>query len=183
MDGLNRQMHALRCHLFLKKKAYGSKARRITRAPRPLFFVRLLFLLLLLCGVGGNSNTSSFTAALTRLFVLRSQSGAAGDHQACRRRVLDLMRRQRIPASPEKLRSLSDTDLMRVGILAAMGGLGQWVRDPGTDAVMVDDDGRLVRALVPTAVENDVMLCIICALLTVIAVFHVLLPSAAPASS
>ena len=90
------------------------------------------------------------------------------------------MRRQRIPASPDKLRAMSDTDLMRVGILAAMGGLGQWVRDASTDAVMVDDDGRMVRALVPTAVENDVMLCIICALLTVIAVFHVLLPSATP---
>ena len=91
--------------------------------------------------------------------------------------MLDLMRRQRIPTSPEKLRALSDTELMRIGILAAMSGIGQWVRDAGTDAVVVDDDGRIVRALVPTAVENDAMLCIICALLTVIAVFHVLLPT------
>jgi len=155
-------------------------------ASRALLFSALLLVSLVpvaVVGAEAGDDDGVLFAALSRLFVLRSQAGLAGDLQPCRRRMLDLMRRQRIPATADGLRALADADLVRVGLLAAMGGLGQWVRDPSTDSFLVDDDGRLVRALVPTTVENDVMLCIICALLTVIAVFHVLLPATAGAAA
>ena len=62
-------------------------------------------------------------------------------------------------------------------MLAALSGLGQFARDSNTGAIQVDDEtGNVVRALIPADIESDVMLCIICALLTVIAVFHVVLP-------
>lgn len=121
--------------------------------------------------------------ALNMLFALRSQSGDAADLFLCRKRVLSLMVRQRIPAQIQTLRALSDAELYRLAVLAAIAGLGQWKRDVARNGtLLIDDRGRLIRELVPDTVQSDVMLCIVCALLTMIAVSHVILASATAAN-
>ena len=114
----------------------------------------------------------SLASALDSVFALQSQSGNAGDLFLCRKRTMDLMRRQRIPIHADAMRRLSDEQLNRIGILAAVAGLGQWKRDEATDKMLIDDHGMLVRAFVPSMVESDVLLCLICALMSVIAVRH-----------
>jgi hypothetical protein len=124
----------------------------------------------------------AFAGALNALFTLQSGAGNAADLLLCQKRTLDLMRRQHIPLRVEDLRALSDMELYRLGILAAISGLGQWRRHETTDAMLIDDQGVLVRSLVPDTVESDVLMCLICALLTVIAMYHVTLstPTASP---
>jgi hypothetical protein len=131
----------------------------------------------------------AFAAALNSTFMLQSRSSSVGGHPLCRKRLLDLMRRQRIPVRLESLRALPDADLYRIALMSAVGGVGQWKRDELTDALLLDEQGTLLRAFVPNTVESDVMLCIICALLTVIAIHHIILggvptaPAPAPAPS
>jgi hypothetical protein len=115
----------------------------------------------------------AFAGALNAAFTLRSGAGNAADLLLCQKRTLDLMRRQRIPLRVADLRALSDVELYRIGIMAAVGGLGQWRRHETTGALLVDDRGALVRALIPDTVESDVLMCLICTLLTVIAMYHV----------
>ena len=151
----------------------------------------LLLLLLLLVATASAQpparaeadNPVAFAAAMNRVFVLRSGAGPAAEFAPCRKRMLDLMRRQRLPVRARDLRAvLTDDELFRIVLLAAIATMGQqWARDGSTDAFLVDERGALVRASIPTAVENDVMLCLVCALLTVIAALHIAPPSAAAA--
>ena len=70
---------------------------------------------------------------------------------------------------PSQLRELSDVALMRMAQLAAVGGVSRWKRggENGTQIVL-NDDGAMLHVYSPGAVESDVMLCIICVLLTFI---------------
>jgi hypothetical protein len=121
----------------------------------------------------------AFAGALNAVFTLQSGAGNAADLLLCQKRTLDLMRRQRIPLRVADLRALSDVELYRLGIMAAVGGLGQWRRHETTGVLLVDDQGALLRALIPDAVESDVLMCLICALLAVVAMYHVV-PGAPP---
>lgn len=127
----------------------------------------------------------AFSDALNRLFALQSQSGDAANLPACRRRMLDLMVRQSIPVRIQAMRhELSDADLYRLALLAAVSGLGEWKRDtPRNNTLLLDARGRLIPALVPSLIESDVLLCVICALLTMIAICHVLLTSSSSSSA
>jgi hypothetical protein len=120
----------------------------------------------------------AFAGALNAVFALQSGAGNAADLHLCQKRTLDLMRRQRIPLRVADLRTLSDVELYRLGIMAAVGGLGQWRRHETTGVLLVDDQGALLRALIPDAVESDVLMCLICALLAVVAMYHVVPASA-----
>jgi hypothetical protein len=73
--------------------------------------------------------------------------------------ILSLMKLQNI-ATP------SDYDACRVAQLAAVGGASRWKRN-GTRLVL-DEGGALTHDYSPGAVESDVMLCIVCVLLTFI---------------
>ena len=70
---------------------------------------------------------------------------------------------------PSQLRLLSDTGLLRLAQLAAVGGVSRWKRENGT-RIVLNNDGAMTHAYSPGAVESDVMLCIICVLLTFIQV-------------
>ena len=94
---------------------------------------------------------------------------------ACTRSLRALMVRQRIPWAGADLRALPDARLVQLALLAAVAGTnGPWQRDTsgGSDLLLLDENGRLRPAFVPSAVESDVMLCIICALLAVIAAYY-----------
>ena len=80
------------------------------------------------------------------------------------------------------LRALSDTDLFRLAQLAAVGGSSRWKRDDASNLILLTKEGQMTHPYSPGAVESDVMLCVICALLTVIAIHHVVLQPAAAAT-
>ncbi len=128
-------------------------------------------------------NPDAFAAAMNTLFSLRSGAGSPSEFALCRKRMLDLMRRQRLPIRTRDLRAvLTDQELYRVVLLASIASLGpQWARDSSTDAFLIDERGSLVRASVPSTIEDDVMLCLVCALLTAIAALHVVPPPPPPA--
>jgi len=119
-------------------------------------------------------NGFAFSQAINSAFALESRSRRPADKQVCRKSLLDLMARQGIPTQIASLRALSDSDLYRLALLAAVGGMSRWKRDDDNN-LLFTEDGHLIHQFSPGAVESDVMLCLICALLTVIAIHHIVL--------
>lgn len=111
-------------------------------------------------------------------FALQSGGQGIGNHSRCTASIQALMRRQGIPTAAASLRLLSDTELLQLGMLAAVGGISRWERTKPAQAsaarLVLDDKGSLVHALSPGAMQNDVMLCVIVSLLSVLLLFHVL---------
>ena len=117
--------------------------------------------------------------------VFAMQSGAApvSAHAASRRALSNLMRRQSISLDLQQLHALSDVELFRLALLAAVGGASRWKRDEASNLILLTKDGQMMHPHSPGAVESDVMLCVICALLTVIAIHHVVLQPPPPSPS
>ena len=116
---------------------------------------------------------ADFFEALNATFMLEGGAQAPTRVAACTRSVSALMLRQRIPTDADSLRALQDSRLLQLAMLAAVAGTsGPWERDPATDVLLLDEHGRLLPAFVPSSVESDVMLCLICALLAAIAVYY-----------
>ena len=128
----------------------------------------LLFVLLITIAAA-----DEFGAAMETVFALSSGTGPVSEHAASRRALSNLMLRQSIPSAAAELRALTDTELLRMAQLAAVGGASRWKRDEGNNLILLGKDGQMAHPYSPGAVESDVMLCVICALLTVIAINHV----------
>ena len=144
------------------------------RRPQTLFF-SLFFLIL----TAARAEEDAFSVALNATFTLEGGVQSPTQIGACARSLQSLMRRQRIPETAWELRGLSDARLVQLALLAAVAGTtGPWQRDGSTDLLLLDELGRLRPAFVPNQVESDVMLCLICALLALIAAYYfVLTPS------
>jgi hypothetical protein len=111
--------------------------------------------------------------AMNSAFVLASKSSSISGSLPCSKSVFDLMTRQNIPTTPAALRALNDTEILRVAMIASVAGISTWKRDAATNSLFqLTEQGRLVHPYSPNAVESDVMLCVVCALLVVIAIFH-----------
>ena len=120
----------------------------------------------------------AFGEAMDSAFVLASQAAPVSNNMACKKSILDLMIRQNIPhESPDAIRSLSDRELYKLAMMAAVAGISRWTRNDNNTLLALTEDGKLIHPYSPGVIESDVMLCVICALLTVIATFH-LTPSA-----
>lgn len=155
------------------------------RRPQTLFFS--LFFLILTAAQAQTPQApaeDAFSAALNATFTLEGGVQSPTQIGACARSLQSLMRRQRIPETAWELRGLSDARLVQLALLAAVAGTtGPWQRDGSTDLLLLDELGRLRPAFVPNQVESDVMLCLICALLALIAAYYfVLTPSSPPAA-
>jgi len=123
----------------------------------------------------GSSREDAWNSALDQVFSMASQANPVSNNEACRRSIQDLMTRQRIPQNIADIRRLDDVMLFQLAMLASVAGISRWGRDPYNSTLLkITDDGRLIHPYSPGAVESDVMLCIICALLTVIATFHLI---------
>lgn len=126
---------------------------------------------------GQNDDNDDVGGALDAVFVLASKARSVSGNMACRQSILDLMVRQTIPTNAEAIRTLSNTQLLSLAMLASVGGISTWKRDASDDYLFqLTDEGRLIHPYSPNAVETDVMLCIICALLIVIATLHMSAP-------
>ena len=109
--------------------------------------------------------------AMNSTFALSSGSSSVSNSLICSKSVFDLMTRQGIPTTPDSLRALNDTEILRVAMISAVAGISTWKRDANS-LFQLTDHGRLLHPYTPNAVETDVMLCVVCALLVVIAMFH-----------
>lgn len=132
--------------------------------------------------VDAAAGVTPLAAAINEVFKLQSGAEGVSDHAPSVRRLTSLMLRQRIPTDVDVLRTLPDDELMRIAVVAAIGGMdgGPWKRDEdGGRLFLLDENGVLVHSVVPAAMESDVMLCLIIALLAVV-VMQALASSPAP---
>ena len=107
--------------------------------------------------------------ALDGLTVCQSGASTPSRMAPARRRFAALMRRQQLPMDAASVRALSDAEVSRLLLLAAVGGMDTSWRRNAERRWMVDAHGRLIPAFAPNQVESDVLLCIICALLGALA--------------
>jgi hypothetical protein len=117
--------------------------------------------------------------ALDQLTVCQSGASAPSHMETARRRFASLLRRQRLPMDAASVRALSDVEVSRLLLMAAVGGMDtSWRRSPASSSSaeeetpskwLIDAHGRLIPAFAPNQVESDVLLCIICALLGALA--------------
>ena len=111
--------------------------------------------------------------AMNRVFALSSKSSSVSGNFMCTKSIANLMVRQNIPSTAAGLRALNDTEILQVAMLASVASISTWKRDAPNNALFqLTEQGRLVSPYTPNAIESDVMLCVICTLLIVIAVFH-----------
>ncbi len=123
--------------------------------------MRLLFFILVLAPP---CHGDAFDEAMESVFILSDQT----HRNVSRHAVLNLMLQQDI--IPSQLRTLSDASLLRLAQLAAVGGVSRWKRGGENGSrIFLNNDGAMLHAYSPGTVESDVMLCIICVLLTFIA--------------
>ena len=124
-----------------------------------------------------DNETKSFNTAVDSLFILESRSFPVSGQLVCIKALRALLLRQGIPIRLDLLRQMKDVELYQLALLAALGGASKWNRDSGTNLVVIsDDNGALSYPNTPKAVEGDLMLCVVCALLTVIAMHHMTPP-------
>jgi hypothetical protein len=114
----------------------------------------------------------ALSEALDQLTVCQSGASTPSRMEAARRRFASLLQRQRMPMNASALRALSDVELHRLSLLAAVGGMDVSWKKQSTEPRqpwVLDAHGRLIPAFTPNQVESDVLLCIICALLGALA--------------
>jgi hypothetical protein len=115
--------------------------------------------------------SDALSEALDQMAVCRSGASTPSRMESARRRFTALLLRQRLPMDAASLRALSDVELHRLSLLAAVGGMDvSWKRaEKPPQQWLIDAHGRLIPAFAPSQVESDVLLCIICALLGALA--------------
>lgn len=83
------------------------------------------------------------------------------------------MLRGGFPVNEVEARASTDSKLMRMAMLAAVGGISPWQRHQNlTDKVLLDDGGGIMARRTLKTMESHLMVCIVCALLAVIASMH-----------
>ena len=127
-------------------------------------------------------DSNAFGEAFEDTFALLSGAEGAANHPAALRAVTDLLVRHGVPLEAARLRSTNDTSdaqLLRIALLAGVGCVSRWRRTP-EGRLLLDEGGSLLHPYSPSAVESDVMLCIVCTLLAVVVMFHIVLPPPPP---
>lgn len=140
--------------------------------------MRVLFAVLavLLAAAARAENTTAFLNAFAKTFALSSGSTGIQYNAQCLQRVRGLMQRHSISTVVSELRwNTTDDDLMRLAILAATAHISPWQRlakDPAL--ILLDDSGKLMPMYAISSMESNILLCVICTLLAVIASIHIL---------
>jgi len=112
--------------------------------------------------------------AVDTTVALASGTAQASLNAQCMASLRELMQRQNISTEPSVLRhSLSDEELLRLGLLAAIALISPWKQEAGSSRLLLSDEGGLLRAYHPSSSESDIMLCVVCSLLAIIIMFHV----------
>jgi hypothetical protein len=102
-----------------------------------------------------------------------SSTANPSNNTLCTHNIRELMIRNGIVPSASSLRNnLTDAQLMRLGILASIALISPWNQD-AQGKFFITDRGILVEDYHPSSSESDIMLCIVCVLLSIIVLFHV----------
>jgi hypothetical protein len=117
-------------------------------------------------------DTSEWKQALDLTFLSKSKASKVSEDRACNLNVKHMLLRQDMPVNVTWVRSLDDIHLYRILFLAGIAGISPWVRDDETGLLLLDENGHLTHISSPSLIESDIMICIICSLLIVIATFH-----------
>ena len=123
-----------------------------------------------------------YCLAIDKTFSLQSAAQGASGHPGASRGIKAMLLRHGLPRSAAQLRNSSDAALLKMAMLAAVGSMSTWQR--GSDGrIVLDESGSMMQENHFTAVESDVMLCIVCTLLAIIVMFHIIVVVPAPSSS
>lgn len=140
-------------------------------------YIFFFFILVInLCKTDDGSMPSDWVAfnnALDSLFYLESGANPLSSHELCNKNIRDVLIRQDIPLDANRLKNMSNVDLYKLSILAAFTGISSWKRN-NDNQILLNDFGHPLESFNVLTVEGDVLLCIICALLIVIATSHML---------
>jgi hypothetical protein len=116
----------------------------------------------------------AFGEAMDRTVALSSGTLMASKNKRCFASMEALMIRNNIPTTASELRhNLTDAELLRIGLLASIALISPWDQHPLTGRLLISDRGVLLEAYHPSTSESDIMLCVVCALLGIIIMFHV----------
>lgn len=120
------------------------------------------------------SHLEDWNEAMNVIFDLDSGSSPVSNYETCNNNIKDLLIRQRMLLNITLIKEASPQKLYELSILAGLAGISPWKRDKLTNKIQITDYGYPIHPSSPTNVESDVMTCIICALLIVIATFHLM---------
>ena len=144
-----------------------------------IIIVAMIMVVMMVGTTNATADQGEWYEALDEIFSMASYANPASNNEACVNSIRDLMKRQEIPLATAELRMLNDVQLHKLAILASVAGISRWTRDKdNVTKFLIAENGHLLHPYSPGAVESDVMLCIICVLLTVIATFHLIPPTA-----
>ena len=119
----------------------------------------------------------AWDAAVNELFVLDSGASPISNHETCFHNLKSLLIRQKIPLNVTAIRNSSPSYLYKLAMLAGISGITSWKRETVSSSggkIKLTDHGYPIHPSSPTNIESDVMTSIICALLIVIATFHLM---------
>jgi len=122
--------------------------------------------------------TGALGEAMDQTVALASGTLLASRNKRCFQSLEALMIRNNIPTTASGLRqNLSDAALLRIGLLASIALISPWDQHPLNGLLLISDRGVLLEAHHPSTSESDIMLCVVCALLAIIIIFHVVTPA------
>ena len=87
--------------------------------------------------------------------------------------IKDMFLRQEIPWTPNEIRNSSDEFILKIAILATYSSFSSW-KKTDSGKIIVNQYGFPIKSTSILDTEIDVLLCIICALMTVLATSHLL---------
>ena len=119
--------------------------------------------------------TDDFIGAFQNTFAALNGMDGIEKNQFAVQRIYNLMKRGGIPTSADELQPLTPKDLLRLGMLAAVANISPWQR-PTTNSTVIylTEDGIALLQNTVSTIESNIMLCVVCSLLTVIASMHLL---------
>jgi hypothetical protein len=117
----------------------------------------------------------AFQQAFREVFTLKNGAYAIELNTQCTSRMRSLMIRSNIPTNEHDLRNMTEVDMIKLGMLAAVANMSPWQRDEnGSGLIVMDYDGKLNPEHEVNSMESNIMMCIVCALLATIGAIHII---------
>jgi hypothetical protein len=135
--------------------------------------IKEIILIIVLHNAVVQCQDTAMMEAMDATLSLLSGSSTPSNNTLCTQNIRELMIRNSITPSADFLRNnLTDSQLLRLGILASIALISPWNQD-SQGKFVISDRGILVEDYHPSSSESDIMLCVTCTLLAIIVLFHV----------
>lgn len=114
-----------------------------------------------------------FVQAVDNIFSIQSGLSPTSQNELCMKNIKDMFLRQEIPWTANEIRNSSDEFILKIAILATYSSFSSW-KKTDSGKIIINQYGFPVKSTSILETEIDVLLCIICALMTVLATSHLL---------